>query len=80
MAKRYHSNKRPPNSYTQYGRRRIRQEQLQHYANSTPKQQENAKLAVALIVFGLFVLICLFLYLIGGTDAIKWWLTPKGLR
>lgn len=72
--------KRPPNPHTQYGRKRILNEARQYNKSITPRQKQEAESFAYILVIGLVVVILLFLFAIGGTDAVLWWLKPKGMK
>jgi uncharacterized integral membrane protein len=72
--------KRPPNPHTSYGRKRISNEARAYNKTLTPKEREDANLLGFIMIGGLLVVILIFLFAIGGTDAILDWIKPKGIK
>jgi len=72
--------KRAPNPNTKYGRKRILEENRIYNQNLTPEQRAEGNGFATLMLIGLLAVILIFLFIIGGTDAIKDWFAPKGYR
>lgn len=65
---------KPYNPNTKYGRKKLREQAAQNYANMTPEQKaEHDSMGCAVLII-LALIMCLIIFLAGGNsnDMLKW--------
>ena len=69
--------RKPYNPYTQYGRRKLREQAYRNIENYSPEEKEdynkfNCGCQIAILIA--FIIACVLIYLIAGEEALMDWL------
>lgn len=67
--------KKPYNPNTAYGRRKLREQAAQNYANMTPQQKQEHDSTKFWIMLIILIVVGGLIFLIGGTGALLKWLS-----
>lgn len=67
--------KKPYNSNTAYGRRKLREQTEQNYANMTPQEQQEHDRTKFWVILIILIVVGGLIFLIGGLGALTKWLS-----